>query len=423
MNLPFSRSRNPFQTRPLTRGRTLGVIAFACLSLVIFSGAVPASAAKSTQADVSLGALSTNASATDVHLTSSTSTTSFPDGTPDASEPSGMAPPSANALPGYALTYETNFTGSKLPAGWDVYSGTPGNDPGGQWASSHVVVSGGVLQLNAFQDSAYNNEWVTGGLCQCGVSQVYGAYFVRSRMTGAGPTQAELLWPTGTWPPEIDFNETFGGDSSTMATVHYSGANLEDQRLLTIDMTQWHTWGVIWSPTSITYTVDGQAWAKVAVAAEIPNQPMSLDIQQQTFCDSGWACPTAPASTQINWVAEYNTAIQYKVTVSPFKTDSSTLSSGLKTQIRSLAETIKAKGYTEVTLVGYSDDLVTPAKDLAASKKQALAVAAYLKQQLGALQVSGIIVSAVGNGRAPSAATSPAPPGRATGERVVALIY
>ena len=237
--------------------------------------------------------------------TTTSGTTLYPVGTQNSSEPSGLAPPASNAMSGYRESYVNDFSGSSVPSGWDVYSGNPGGDPGAQWGTSHVVVGGGLLQLNTWQDPAYGNEWVTGGLCQCGLAQTYGAYFVRSRVTGPGPTNVELLWPTGSWPPEIDFNETDGTTGGSSATVHFGSSNSQDQRGISIDMTQWHTWGVIWTPTSITYTVDGRVWGTVNVAGEIPGQPMTLDLQQQTWCSSGWACPTSPQSMQIDWVAEY----------------------------------------------------------------------------------------------------------------------
>lgn len=234
----------------------------------------------------------------------------YPLGNASGSAPSGMAPPGANAFNGYSLSYVNDFGGTTLPAGWSSYSGKPGGDPGAQWADNHVAVSGGLLQLNTFQDSAFNNEWVAGGLCQCGVARTYGAYFVRSRVTGAGPTNVELLWPTGpSWPPEIDFNETNGASTGTSATTIWaiSGSDRSQvQTNLNINMTQWHTWGVVWTPASITYTVDGHAWGSVNVPSEIPNQPMTLDLQQQTWCASGFACPSSPQTMQVDWVAEYS---------------------------------------------------------------------------------------------------------------------
>jgi hypothetical protein len=231
----------------------------------------------------------------------------YPVGTVNSSEPSGYAPPSASALAGYGQTYVTDFTGSSLPSEWGTYEGQPGGDPGGQFDQAHVTVGGGMLHVLTSQDPAFNNEWVTGGACLCNIAgQTYGAYFVRSRMTGAGPTGVELLWPdANVWPPEIDFNETNGSASATTATVHYSSANSQVGRSLNIDMTQWHTWGVIWTPTSITYTVDGTVWGTVTTPASIPHAPMHISLQSQTWCSSGWACPTTPQSMQVDWVAQY----------------------------------------------------------------------------------------------------------------------
>jgi hypothetical protein len=233
--------------------------------------------------------------------------TPYPVGTAESAEPSGLAPPGAEVLAGYRQTYVSDFKGSRLPTGWGAYAGKPGSDPGAQWGLAHVVVSNGMLQLNTYQDAAYGGEWVTGGVSQYGHSQTYGAYFVRSRVTGPGPTNVELLWPVAPeWPPEIDFNETGGATIGTSATVHWGPGNNQDQRSdETVTMTQWHTWGVIWTPTSITYTVDGVVFGTVNVPSEIPNQAMTLDLQQQTWCSSGFACPTSPQSMDIDWVAEY----------------------------------------------------------------------------------------------------------------------
>jgi beta-glucanase (GH16 family) len=194
-----------------------------------------------------------------------------------------------------------------MPANWILYKGEPGGDPGANFDPAHVTVSGGLLRINTFEDANYNNQWVTGGTSFSGTpGQTYGAYFVRSRLTGPGPTGVELLWPDGSeWPPEIDFNETLGSATATTATVHYSSANSQVARNLNIDMTQWHTFGVIWTANSITYTVDGNVWGTVTQANAIPNVPMHLSLQSQTWCASGWACPTVSQSMLVDWVAIY----------------------------------------------------------------------------------------------------------------------
>ena len=318
----------------------------------------------------------------------------YPIGNVDGSEPSGMSPPSSNALPGYKISYVTDFPGASLPAGWNAFSGSPGGDPGAQWAVSHTVVDNGLLQLNAWQDPAFNGQWVTGGVCQCGVPRTYGAYFVRSRATGPGPTQVELLWPTSGWPPEIDFNETYGGTDYSMATVHYTAANIETHRTVYVDMTQWHTWGLIWSPTSITYTVDGNVWGIVNDPAAIPNQMMTLHVQQQTWCQSGSACPTSPQTMQVDWVAEFAPTPPLTFAVSPFRANSTALSTDLKRQITVIAKRIKSLGSSNVSLFGYGDFGSTVAKWSKVSRARAVAVERYLRTRLAAIGVSSVTIAA-----------------------------
>jgi Glycosyl hydrolases family 16 len=236
------------------------------------------------------------------------SSSTYPTGVADSSEPSGQAPPGANAMTGYTQSYVDDFSGSAL-TGWSPYSGQPSGDSGSQWGgASHAVVSGGMLSLETFQDPNYGNEWVTGGVSQ-NTTGTYGAYFVRSRVTGAGPTEVELLFPASGWPPEVDFNESGGGTNAETATtiwaVNSSGTKSQIQVAGSVDLSQWHTWGVIWTPTSVTYTVDGTVWGTITNSSEVPQVPMRLDLQQQTWCSSGFACPSAPQQMDIDWVAEY----------------------------------------------------------------------------------------------------------------------
>jgi outer membrane protein OmpA-like peptidoglycan-associated protein len=399
-----SRNAGPART-PLVTGRRawskdspLLRSLVAALLLALLLGVSPASATQRSGDTSSRSQVKNTKRTLSRSEPKTTSLNVYPVGTPSGAEPSGMSPPGVSALPGYSRTYVSNFTGSSPLAGWNVYSGTPGGASNTVWADSHVQVQGGLLQLNAYQDPAFNNEWVTGGLCQCGVAKTYGAYFVRSRLTGPGPTQVELLWPTGsTWPPEIDFNETFGSATTTTATIHYTSANLQVHSTLNINMTDWHTWGVIWTPTSITYTVDGQAWGEVTDASKIPNQPMRLGLQQQTFCSFGWACPVTPESMQVNWVAEYSSVRQDTVTVGSFATNSSSLSTRLKLQISNLAQTIKSKNYNLVTLVGYSDASGTSVRRFGTSRARAAHVRQYLREQLAALDVKGVIIVTAGD--------------------------
>jgi hypothetical protein len=241
------------------------------------------------------------------HLLPPNSHTEYPIGIKNLADPSGEAPPAANAVPGYTRSYVTQFNGSSLPPGWNVYTGVPGGVPGGQFASSHVVVGHGILSLNTWKDPKFQDRWVTGGLCQCELPRTYGAYFVRSRITGPGPNEVELLWPkSNEWPPEIDFNETGGQTDSTSSTVHFTAVNSITQMHVVINMEQWHTWGLIWTPKSISYLVDGQVWGKITAAYQIARVPMTLDLQQTVTCVPGRPCSIHRASMLVDWVAEYS---------------------------------------------------------------------------------------------------------------------
>ena len=233
-------------------------------------------------------------------------TTTYPVGVVNPAAPSGLSPPGIAALPGFRRNYVSNFGGTSLPVGWAAFSGIPGGDPGGQFALSHVVVSGGLLRVSTWPDPLYQNRWVTGGLCQCKLARVYGAYFVRSRITGPGPNVAELLWPvTDIWPPEIDFNENGGRINYSSSTVHFRPGNQMIHRSLLINMRQWHTWGVVWTPTVISYIVDGRIWASVSDSSKIPRVAMDLNLELRTKCAIGKQCPTSPQSLFVDWVAEY----------------------------------------------------------------------------------------------------------------------
>lgn len=369
---------------------------------------------------------------------SSRDSTTYSVGTPSTSEASGEAPPTTSEIPGYQLSYVTNFPGNSLPAGWQKYTGSPAGDSSGQWSPSHVVVSNDMLQFNTFQDPQFNNAWVEGGASKYSAPHTYGAYFVRSRTTGPGPTQVELLWPTSGWPPEMDFNETYGGVTATQATLHYTNANLQIHTNLTIDMTQWHTWGVIWTPTSVTYTVDGSVWGTVTDAAAIPDQPMTLNLQQQIWCSSGFACPTVPESMDINWVAEYVTGTNSPSTTTTstvpdltsttpgpimlgsFSENSVGLTSRVKVGIRHLAKVIVTRGDSTVTLTGYSNGVANQSRALVLSRERAINAKRYLDEQLASLNDHGVTVVVIGAGDTFTSTTSVN--ARVDSGRVVALL-
>jgi hypothetical protein len=295
----------------------IGVLAVVTL-LAVGSAATPALAGPSQPRDVRAPALARPADLAGASTTSpnlgptrdgpgSQGPPSYPIGKPNWYEPSGFQPPGPNALPGYTLKYSQDFRfGGSLPSGWLAFSGTPGGDPGAQWSPSNVAVKDGMLELTTSRNPANHTEWISGGVCDCGVPMTYGAYFVRSRITGPGPSQVELLWPADNqWPPELDFAESWGDTNEIQGTDHYGTGNNAAINDVMVNLRKWHTFGMIWTPTSITYILNGRAWWTFSDASKIPQLPMTLDLTQQTWCTAGWACPGSTERLYIDWIAEY----------------------------------------------------------------------------------------------------------------------
>ena len=227
---------------------------------------------------------------------------------------------SAGPLPttsssGWRLTYEQDFNGSVLPPGWGAYAGEPGGDPYGWWDPANLSVSGGNLHFGTSYNAAHS-MYSTAGVSYLGHPQTYGEYLVRLKgdfEPGLTISNVALLWPVANvWPPEIDFYEDSGGARSSFVATLHAGPNGSDsvvaQHRRALDDTQWHTVGVEWTPTTISYLVDGTIWAVVPISAlssngHWPDQPMFLSIQSQTV---GPAQPSRPIETMtVAWVVEY----------------------------------------------------------------------------------------------------------------------
>ncbi|WP_157970710.1 glycoside hydrolase family 16 protein [Nakamurella deserti] len=216
-------------------------------------------------------------------------------------------------LPGWRQTFSDDFnTGALDEDRWGRYSGTPGGSPQSHWEGDHVVVRDSQLVLEGYQEEG---RWVTGGVSNWPVTQLYGKWEVRFRVDPSDETTFHfLLWPQAdVWPPEIDFLENFGGGrQSASAFLHYRDESEPNgrgktERTVEADFTTWHTAGVEWLPGEVTYTLDGEPWASVT-GENVPDQPMWLGLQAQAVdCSSGDNCTDGitRADVMIDWVTVY----------------------------------------------------------------------------------------------------------------------
>ncbi|MGP7996360.1 MAG: family 16 glycosylhydrolase [Streptosporangiaceae bacterium] len=216
------------------------------------------------------------------------------------------------SMPGWRLVYSTDFPGNSLPSGWDAYTGQPGGDPYGSWNPANVSVSGGALHLMATSSGQ-------GGVAYYGNPQTYGMYLVRMKgdyEPGLSINNLAILWPaaSGVWPPEVDFFQDLGGSRQSFSASLHAGPDGNSSCCVIASPTQdsngtqWHTYGVQWTPTAITYTIDGRPWGAVqrsslAPPAQWPTIPMNLTLQSQNQAS---AQPNGQIETMtVAWVAEY----------------------------------------------------------------------------------------------------------------------
>ncbi len=229
-------------------------------------------------------------------------------------------------IAGWTQTFADDFTSSSTLPDFQLYGGTPTDGSNACFAPNHVAVTGGEMVLKAYKDPtaiAANgctgdaDQMVTGGVKLTSNSQTYGKYEVRMRVdNGQGVSLVALLWPTGdTWPPEIDFAEDNGASPRALdtATEHWGTDTnfFQVNNSLAVNLSQWHTVGVEWTPGKIVYTMDGAAWA-TETNANVSDVPMQLAFQTQAWqCGvSNWEQCTssstpAEVDMDIDWIAVY----------------------------------------------------------------------------------------------------------------------
>jgi hypothetical protein len=239
----------------------------------------------------------------------------------------------ALSLQGYKLTFDDEF--NTLNAG---LPGTPGitwetepfwgGDPSGgaQGAlnptppgqpGSLYSVSNGVLDMHVGSNSVpyldTNPNGVPGGF-----SQQYG-YFEMNAKLVAGTGFADAFWMmpnSGPWPPEIDIEEHHGSSPNEADFTNHGDQNgtgattefLDDYNLP--DLSQgFHTYGLMWTPTTLTWYFDGQAMYSGPTNAQTEQQAFNMILSAYANQQATWlpaVTPGTSADMYVNWVHAYS---------------------------------------------------------------------------------------------------------------------
>jgi beta-glucanase (GH16 family) len=223
------------------------------------------------------------------------SLSSGPQNAPDRAPPR-TAPVSAPAAP---PTFADEFNGTQVDQSkWSLYDG-PGDSGNGIRTPAHATEGNGVLTLTCTTD-----ERCAGMMGN--QAQKYGTWAARVRMSpGENIHPVLILWPSdGVFPDhgEVDYMEaSYPERQSADGFLHYGHDNQQNYGKVQVDLTQWHVLSVTWTPTSITYYVDGHQWFQDTDPAHLPPTPMSPTIQLD-----GVGPIKQNATMQVDWLRVYN---------------------------------------------------------------------------------------------------------------------
>lgn len=141
--------------------------------------------------------------------------------------------------------------------------------------------------------------------------QLYGRYEARARFTNPMPGYkvAWLLWPlsnNGLAQGEIDYPETnLSSLDSVGGFVHHIGASSgSDQYVMPrapVNMREWHTYTIEWSPGLVRFLLDGAPVG--AHSTRIPDAPMRWGLQCETTLTAAAPDPAVQGDIEIDWLA------------------------------------------------------------------------------------------------------------------------
>jgi VCBS repeat-containing protein len=231
----------------------------------------------------------------------------------------------------WKTNYVTGYQGNG-PEGWSSRNLSQGEqqiyvDPNYAGTASAPLglnpfsIVNGVLTITASRtptaDLPYlDNLPFTSGLLttQTSFAQTYGYFEIKAQLpAGQGVWPAFWLLPTnGTWPPEVDVFEQLGG-ADIYQTSHYTDSTgAPAQTGFTTyqpgNTTGFHTYGLLWTKTSLTWYVDGVETATTATPADM-NSPMYMLVNLGI---GGWSgdAPSSLTSAQmeVDYVKAYSLA-------------------------------------------------------------------------------------------------------------------
>ena len=181
-------------------------------------------------------------------------------------------------------------------------------------------INNGVLTITATNTptadlSVLNNYKYTSGLLttEKSFTQTYGYFEIKAELpSGQGVWPAFWMLPAdGSWPPELDVMEQIGGKSvyETSHFVNSSGTITSTgfSSYVPTNATGFHTYGVLWTPTTLGWYVDGVEVATAATPSDM-NKPMYMLVNLAIGGNWPGSAPSnfTSAQMQVDYVRAYS---------------------------------------------------------------------------------------------------------------------
>jgi beta-glucanase (GH16 family) len=242
---------------------------------------------------------------------------------------------------GYSLTWSDEFNGpagsQANPAKWtyDLGNGASnfGNDEQetytNSYANSHIVSDPNATDGLALQIIALNtNGNITSARLKSQGLHVVKYGYIEARIEAFNSTGNQGVWPAWwmmgedkpsvEWPNcgEIDVMEQWNGSNQNHMSIHgqnMTGSSLSTNGPANCHINQYHTYGLLWTPTTMTYYVDGvqeASYTRASSPAWPFNQPFFylLNIAvggSGSFIGSWNSATTWPQTMNVDYIREY----------------------------------------------------------------------------------------------------------------------
>jgi beta-glucanase (GH16 family) len=205
----------------------------------------------------------------------------------------------------FSLTWTYNFTGTINTSDWNVYAGPFGSSSNTCFEKQNAAIKNGQLVLTISKTAnGCGRKYTSGGIdTWANHAQTYGRWEVVAQFpAGFGTTGYIGLFPTnGSWPPEVDFAESIARQPTNLFLTQHYGTTNQTNGFVYKPGTNWttgfHTYALEWTPTTLTYYVDGIV--RQTQPVQFSPTPMKLAIGTGTGDCGSWVdCPeNKPASS------------------------------------------------------------------------------------------------------------------------------